>query len=460
MHRDRGGSSNVRQRDPDSPTKAKPTVKMTMRPLMKYLVAGLLLCAAPLSANALTKAEESRLVQVPGSQLPFLLGSELRNYTLLAVSGGRPRAVPMQFVERSKEGFPYFAADDSTASPGDPTKLDPTDLLIFQLEDTGARLTSRPPQRLFAEIVVQTSDGPRYVYLAEKGFLQNNRVLVKYDERAGLIGTDWYDLEVDPNNLNVWKDFFFRTYTLTEGKKKRTLLDTMKVKLSTGVFTKNNRITLDNRNLNTEIIEIRRGPVQTEIFARAKVEVARVPVLTVVMYYVIQPRQTEIYARFKIPAIAATVAEKPAVSMGIDGNRLEGGKLWTSWGPDEPVITDGRLDNAEAALMQRTVPRDRNWLMYDTGQGFIVLAGMEFKEGFDVPMSLVYKDSRRDEDMPERFIGQWPNVGFSLDDVPIGRDFFMKATLAFNDVMGRQTPRDYAEQFLEPLRVSVNPITQ
>lgn len=433
---------------------------MNMRQFFRGLLAGLMLCTAPLSASALTKAEESRLVQVAGSDLPFLLGVELRNFTLLAVSSGRPRAVPMQFVERSAEGFPYFAADDSTTSPGDPNKLDPTDLLIFQLEDTGVRLTTRPPQRLFAEIVVQTSDGPRYVYLAEKGFLQNNRVLVKYDERAGLIGTDWYDLEVDAKNLNVWRDFFFRTYTLTDGKKKRTLLDTMKVKLSSGVFTKNNRITLDNRNLNTEIIEIRRGPVQTEVFARAKVEVARVPVLTVVMYYVIQPRQTEIYARFKIPGIASTVLEKPAVSMAIDGNRLEGGKLWTSWGPDEPVITDGRLDNAEDALMQRTVPKDRNWLMYDTGQGFITLAGMEFKQGFDVPMSLVYKDSRRDEDMPERFIGQWPNVGFSLDDVPIGRDFFMKATLAFNDAMGRQTPREYAEQFLAPLRVSVNPLVQ
>lgn len=428
-----------------------------MRSLLAPLAGLLLLLGTASTATALTKAEESRLVTVPGDQFPHLLGSELRRYALLSVKEGRLRAIPLQFVERSEEGFPYFAADDSTRPNGDANRLDASDELIFQLEDTGPRFQGRSMQKLYAEIEVQTSEGPRYAYLAEPGFLQNNRVLTKYDETAGIIGTDWYELNVDPKNLNVWNDFFFRTYTATDGKRKRTLLDTMKVKLSSGVFTRNNRITLDNRNLDTQVVEIRRGQVQTEIFAKAKVEVARVPVLTVLMYYVIQPRQTEIYAKFKIPSIASTIMEKPASSMAIDGNRLEGGKLWTSWGFDEPVITDGRIDSAEAALMARKVPNDKSWLLYDTGQGFMVLAGMEFKKGFDIPMSLVYKDSRRDEDLPERFIGQWPNVGFSLDDLPIGRDFYFKATLAFNENLGGMTPRAYADSFLAPLKVTVLP---
>lgn len=427
-----------------------------MRTLLGPL-AGLLLMTTALPAVALTKAEEARLVTVNGDQFTHLVGTELRRYALLSVKDGRLRAIPLQFTERTPEGFPYFATDEAASRAGNANLLDATDQLIFQLEDTGPRFRGRAMQKLYAEIEIQTSEGPRYAYLADPGFLQNNRLLAKYDERAGVIGTDWYELEVEPDNLNIWKDFFFRTYTVTEGKKKRTLLDTMKVKLSSGVFTKNNRITLDNRNLDTTVLEIRRGQVQTEIFAKAQVEVARVPVLTVHMYYVIQPRQTEIYARFKIPTVARAVLEQPAVSMAIDGNRLEGGKLWTSWGPEEPMITDGRLDNAEATLLGLAVPRDRNWLLYDTGQGFMVLAGMEFKQGFDIPMSLVYKDSRRDEDLPERFIGQWPNVGFSLDNVPIGHEFFFKATLAFNDTLGRMTPRDYAGAFLAPLQVKVYP---
>ncbi|MFZ5724730.1 MAG: hypothetical protein ACOY33_13845 [Pseudomonadota bacterium] len=425
-----------------------------MRTLSR-LLAGLLLLTPALPAVALTKAEEARLVTVNGDQFTALVGTELRRFALLTVREGRLRAVPLQFVERTGDGFPYFATDESATGAGNATLLDATDQLVFQLEDTGPRFQGRSMQKLYAEIEVMTSDGPRYVYLADPGFLQNNRALTKYDDVAGLIGTDWYELEVDPKNLNIWRDFFFRTYTATEGKRKRTLLDTMKVKLSSGVFTQNNRITLDNRNLDTEVLEIRRGQVQTEIFAKAKVEVARVPVLTVTMYYVIQPRQTEIYARFKIPTVARAVLEKPAVSMAIDGNRLEGGRLWTSWGFDEPVITDGRLDSTEAALLARPVPKDRNWLLYDTTQGFMVLAGMEFKRGFDIPMSLVYRDSRREEDLPERFIGQWPNVGFSLDDVPIGHEFFFKATLAFNDGMGKMTPREYAANFLAPLSVKV-----
>lgn len=427
-----------------------------MHALTIRLFAGILLLASTGAAQALTKAEEGRLVSVGGDQFGPLLGTELRRYSLLAVSrDGRLRAIPMQFVERTPEGFPYFVADSSTKAPGNALLLDPTDQLTFQLEDTGPRFQGRSVQKLYAEIEVTTSDGPRYTYLAEPGFLQNNRSLTKYDHQAGLIGTDWYELNVDPGNLNIWNDFFYRTYTATEGKNKRTLLDTMKVKLSSGVFTKNNRIVLDNRNLDTRVLEIRRGQVQTEILANVDVEVARVPMLQVTMYYVIQPRQTEIYARFRIPAVAKAVAEKPAVSMSIDGNRLEGGKLWVSWGPDEPVITDGRLDSTEQALIKATVPNDRNWLLYDTLQGFMIVAGMEFKQGFNVPMSLVYKDSRRDEDLPERYIGQWPAVGFSLDDVPIGQEFFLKATLAFNDNLGGMTPRDYANAFLAPLTVKV-----
>lgn len=426
-----------------------------MRTLLTRLLASAFLLAATLPAHALTKAEEARLVTINGDQFSNLIGTELKRYALLSVRDGRMRAVPLQFVERSPEGFPFFASDDSTRGGGNPALLDATDQLVFQLEDAGPRFQGRSVQKLYAEIEIGTSEGPRYAYLAEPGFLQNNRLLTKYDDQAGVVGTDWYELNVDPKNLNIWRDFFFRTYTATDGKKKRTLLDTMKVKLSSGVFTKNNRITLTNDNLDTRIIEIRRGQVQTEVFAKANVEIARVPVLVVTMYYVIQPRQTEIYARFKIPSVAKAVAEKPAVSMAIDGNRLEGGKLWTSWGPDEPVITDGRLDAAENALMARTVPNDRNWLLYDTTQGFMILAGMEFKQGFNVPMSLVYKDSRRDEDMPERYLGQWPNVGFSLDDVPIGQEFFLKATLAFNDSPGKMSPREYADGFLTPLVIKV-----
>lgn len=428
--------------------------------MLSRLIAALVFVAAAPEALALTKAEESRLVTVAGDQFPNLVGKELRRYALLSVKDGRLRAIPMQFVERTLDGFPYFATDDSVKSPGNPNTLDPTDQLVFQLEDTGPRFSGRSMQRLYAEIEIQTSDGPRYAYVADPGFLQNNRLLTKYDERAGVIGTDWYELEVDPTNMNIWRDFFFRTYTAMDGKKKRTLLDTMKVKLSSGVFSKNNRITLDNRNLDTKIIEIRRGQVQTEVFARVHVEVARVPFLTVLMYYVIQPRQTEIYAKFKIPLVAEAVAEQPAVSMAIDGNRLEGGKLWTSWGFDEPVITDGRMDNSEHALMARPVPNDRSWLLYDTEQGFSVLANMEFRQGFDTPLKMVYKDSRRDEDPPERFIGQWPNVGFQLDNVPIGKEFFLKATLAFNDNLGGLAPRDYATQFVTPLKVKVYPAMQ
>jgi hypothetical protein len=414
------------------------------------------LLASP-AALALTKGEEGRIVEVAGEAMPHLLGTDVRKLALLSVQNGRLRALPMQFVERTKNGLPFFPTDDTATAPGDPNLLDPTDRLVFQLDDTGKRFSGRSMQRLRAEIEVQTSEGPRYAYLADPGFLQNNRTLVKYDEHAGVIGSDWFELNVEPKNLNIWRDFFYRTYTVTDGARKRTLLDTMKVRLSSGIFTKNNRMILDNDNLDTRIMEIRRGPVQTEVFAIAQVEVARVPVLNTRMYYVIQPRQTDIYVRFKIPAIATPVLEKPAVSMAIDGNRLEGGQLWTSWGPDEGVMTDGRIDSAEVALLQRAMPNDNPWLLYDTGKNFLVLAGMEFKEGFDVPMSLVYKDSRRDEDLPERFIGQWPNVGFQIDNLPIGRDFFFRATMSFNDHRGGVSPREYAEQFRKPLAVRVIP---
>src|SRR5690606_7045422 len=107
--------------------------------------------------HALTKAEEGRLIFINGDQFGPLLGTELKRYALLSVSReGRLRAVPMQFLERTPDGLPYFVTDTAVSAPGNALLLDASDQLVFQLEDTGPRFQGRSPQKMYAEIEVTT----------------------------------------------------------------------------------------------------------------------------------------------------------------------------------------------------------------------------------------------------------------------------------------------------------------
>ena len=73
------------------------------------------------------------------------------------------------------------------------------------------------------------------------------------------------------------------------------------------------------------------------------------------------------------------------------------------------------------------------WLWFDTGEGFAMLARLNFAAGFGTGARFLYQDDPTLDDGPERFPGQMPNVGFALDRIPFDESFYFMAELDFSE---------------------------
>ncbi len=75
-----------------------------------------------------------------------------------------------------------------------------------------------------------------------------------------------------------------------------------------------------------------------------------------------------------------------------------------------------------------------------------MLAFMSVPEYFNSPIKLLYEDSDKIKDAPERFPGQGPNIGYRIEDFPAGKILIFKANLVFTDNIEGTTPALFAEQ--------------
>jgi hypothetical protein len=241
-----------------------------------------------------------------------------------------------------------------------------------------------------------------------------------------------YRLAFLDGNLFQWGDFTYRHYRAPDGKPTQTLLDSLKLRLSAGVFSEDARLTLTNENLDPQIQQVIEGPLATLVYATTRVRVAGLRVLTVHNHFVLMEDRLAIHSRFALPGIAATVLRDPRARVSVDGHNLQGARLRTSWTGEREAVVDGRLSDTERAMLRRPVPAE-NWLRFDTGRGFALLARLHFAEGFDTGARLIYQDAPDLEETPERFPGQHPNVGFEMDRIPFGENFYFLAELYFSD---------------------------
>ncbi len=90
-----------------------------------------------------------------------------------------------------------------------------------------------------------------------------------------------------------WSDFYFRGFEGENGER-QSILDTLKLRLSAGLFGENNRITLNNNNLDPKVKQVINGPLAALVYASTSVTVAKVPVLRINNYFLVMPKQMEI----------------------------------------------------------------------------------------------------------------------------------------------------------------------
>ncbi|WP_348678520.1 hypothetical protein [Alcanivorax profundi] len=406
----------------------------------------LLLLAFPLALQA-------QVVTLTGNDFPQLLGKQNGLYSFFAMKEGRLAPVPHQWVEWSEQGYPFFEEDGSTDRIGDPRRIDAEDRLLLRFEDGGPSLSGQTTESVVAQLAVTHGDQTRLFYLVKNAYLQNTDRYIQFDPSTMTIKSTDFALTMADNNLFKWNNFYFRGFEGENGQR-QSILDTLKLRLSAGVFGENNRVTLNNNNLDPKVKQIINGPLAAMVYASTSVKVARVPVLKIHNYFLIMPQQVEIHSRFTLPGIADTVLERPALDISLDGNGLYDSKLVTSWTGNHVAITDGTLSESEKTMLTMPLAGD-NWIWFGTGRGFDLLAQLAFVKGFNTPVRLLYQDDANLVNEPERFPGQLPNVGFSLTDIPFGQEFYFVTRLFYSKDSNGLPPGKYAQQTITATSASL-----
>ena len=119
---------------------------MIKNTVIRALATVLLLCASP--------ALWAQIITLTGADFKPLLGKQTGLYSFFAMQDGRLSPVPHQWVQWSKEGYPYFQEDDSTHLLGDPLRIDSEDRLLLRFEDGGPALSGQVSEQVVADLVV------------------------------------------------------------------------------------------------------------------------------------------------------------------------------------------------------------------------------------------------------------------------------------------------------------------
>lgn len=390
---------------------------------------------------------QAQILQIPADKLQALVGEPSSPYSFFAVQDGRLEPVPHQWMRFTGNDYPAFTTDKETDIEPHQGTIRTRDRLLLRREDGGPPLQgNRGSMQIVGELVVDYPDETLVFYVARNAYRQATQRYVKFDPEKMVLKSTNYSLTMAPDNLMVWRDFHYRGYQHPSGEQ-RSILDSLKIRMSAGLFTRNNRLTLTNKNLDPRIRSIVRGPLAWGIHATTRVKVAGVPILKINNYFLMMPAQTDIHSRFTLPGVAETVIERPNLSISLDGNDLLGGKLKTSWTGDTMAQVDGMLSDEEKRMRGQKLGKD-NWVWFSSGRGFDVLAQLYFRDGVSVPAYLLYQDSLQMKNEPERFPGQLPNVGFTMENLPIGNEFYFLARLYFSGNSEGMSADRYARHIL------------
>ncbi|OUS28359.1 hypothetical protein A9Q99_12615 [Gammaproteobacteria bacterium 45_16_T64] len=395
-------------------------------------------------ASAQSQIEDQQVVELKAIELPNLVGNSFAKITLLAVKDGILIPVPHQLEDFDEQGESWFK-ESKTPLLGTEGIIDPHDSLLFRYVDMGQRLDAYNAEftKLYTEIQVLSShtNEVRYLYVSRhlEGF--HYKPLTQYDQKAGIIKSDYFTLRTNPKDFLSWNDF---TYSSYEGKQQSSLLDTLKLRITAGILFNTASVTLDNNDINTEVLAVKQGPIRTTILAKSQFTFASVPVVYLDIRFKVLPQQFNISVDIHVPSIIATLLSNPKATLSIDGNNLLNSEVLSSFNPILPTKVDGKMSSSELALLHKVISEDRTWVMLSTNEGFDIYTELYVPSNFDAPISLLYVDNFELAELPERFTGQGPNIGYSLREIPLDETFKFQFDAYFADKIGN--PYEFASR--------------
>ena len=422
--------------------------------------------ASPLSSSApfLTKADQLRMLTITQAQLPDAIKTRnwlISDLSVVAIRNGKLEPIPFQIDEINQEGFPY-SSQMAIANSGRPGFWDGRDELLFMLQDastqrwqTDVSLTKPTPISPLLELQVITASGPRYVYLLWRDSRRSSQDYVRYDVDTFFAETQHYALASSFKNPLELTDMQFFAF---EDKNKSSLLDTLKMRIQGHWVGANNGLTITNRNFDAKVQTVLQGPIRVSVQMKATILLAKVPIMNLWVMYQFSAAHMRAITRAKTPSWMPMFVNSTSVSISVDANQLRGSKVYGMQGDQVLAVVDGRLSVPEQALQQQSLNPEHFWWLLKSPENFQALATLAIPQSADTQVNLIYQDDARLKVDPERFTGQWPNIGFAVSNIPLDKVYTMMFDLYVDQSKPDYDIPAYIQSIRTPLTLVVTPL--
>jgi len=410
---------------------------------LMLFVAMLCLISTPSMATLrpLTEIAAFQTIMVEGGDLAAVLGEAIDKISLAAVIDDEMEPIPYQIDEYNNGGAVFFE-NWSVPIDGVQNLFDKADKLLFLQKDAGSR---RKPYHRFdgeflAEVALTGEDGiTRYVYVIKGSRLRSEEQYVRYSAEDALVETDFYSLTYNPDNHVIWDDFTIVNYNGDENP-----LDALKLRMDAGLITSFTKTTLNNNQIIAVPAGERIGPIRTTTQMDLTLWLLKMPMLQVSLQIHHYPKSIVYDVRIVIPEVRRKLLVNPTLSMSLDANNLLGTTVRTALGPKQAGIVDGEIGEIEQKLIEAGLTATENWIWASTHRNLDILAFFDFLGDTDEPLSTVYVDDKLLEDEPERFVGQLPNMGYKIENLP-DSGFFGFATSLYISNGFKGEPEDFTK---------------
>ncbi len=356
-----------------------------------------------------------KAIMIDGMELPNAVGKPIKEFSLAAVIDGEMEPIPFQIDEYNEGGAVYFE-DWGVPIAGSKDILDNEDKLLFIYKDAGPRL--QPHHRydgdVVQEITLSSSSGHlRYVYLMQNSRLISDEQYVRYSSDEAIVETDFYSITYDKENQLNWNDFSIVNYDGEENP-----FDSLKIRLETGIISSLIKTEINNESLIAIPKGERIGPIRTTTQMELTFWLLKLPILRVSLQLHHFPNSLLYDVRAILPAARRKMLSDPKIYLSLEGNKLYGTETRTAAGPKTPAITNGSIDAIEKQHIAEGISITKNWIWATTLRNLDFLAFFNFNSDRKQEISLHYNDDLTAVDLPERFVGQLPNVGYKIHTLP------------------------------------------
>jgi len=388
--------------------------------VIKHCFFGLLILSTSYSQYAfsiqsLSDIDAFKTIMIDGSELPNAVGYPIKEFSLAAIIDDEMEPIPFQIDEYNEGGAVYFDGWDVPIA-GSKGVVDKEDKLLFIYKDAGSRRQDhhRFDGDMIHEIVLTNSLGhSRYAYLVRNSRLRSDEQYVRYSAEEALVETDFYSISYNKENHINWDDFSIVNYDGDDNP-----FDALKIRIETGIITSFAKTELNNKDLVAIPKGVRSGPIRTTTQMELTMWFLKLPLLRISLQLHHSPNSLIYDVRSVMPKTRRSMLADPHIFISLEGNSLYGTELRTALGPKTPGITDGKIDANEQEFIATGISITKNWIWASTKRNLDFVAFFDYTGKQTEELSLHYNDDKDIVDLPERFPGQLPNVGYKIHSMP------------------------------------------